>query len=162
MKGAAKALFVPMALSVGFSMIAAYLLSSTLVPVLAVWIVRGHRKEEIATATAHALGVRAVQAATPACCAGWSRRAGSWPSSIWRRRWASCGCSAAGWGWRFFPKVDAGQIAIRFRAPAGTKLDSTEAIGKKILDLVGKEVGRPTSPSPSASSAFTRRTIPST
>src|SRR4051812_48070019 len=42
MVGAAKALFVPMALSVGFAMIASYLLSSTLVPILSVWLLRGH------------------------------------------------------------------------------------------------------------------------
>ena len=50
MVGAAKALFVPMALSVGFSMIASYILSSTLVPVLTVWLVRAHSEKEIATA----------------------------------------------------------------------------------------------------------------
>src|SRR5204863_5571385 len=37
MTGAAKALFTPLALAVGFSMIASYLLSSTLVPVLCAW-----------------------------------------------------------------------------------------------------------------------------
>src|SRR5215217_3508974 len=42
MVGAAKALFVPMALSVGFAMIASYFLSSTLVPILSVWLFRGH------------------------------------------------------------------------------------------------------------------------
>src|SRR5258707_8511420 len=40
MTGAAKALFTPLALAVGFSMLASYLLSSTLVPVLAVWFLR--------------------------------------------------------------------------------------------------------------------------
>src|SRR5207248_5119245 len=40
MTGAAKALFVPLALAVGFSMVASYLLSSSLVPVLTVWILR--------------------------------------------------------------------------------------------------------------------------
>jgi len=40
MKGAAHNLFVPMALAVGFSMMASYLLSSTLVPVLAIWLLR--------------------------------------------------------------------------------------------------------------------------
>ena len=42
MTGAAKALFAPMALAVGFAMIASFLLSSTLVPSLAVWFLRGH------------------------------------------------------------------------------------------------------------------------
>jgi multidrug efflux pump subunit AcrB len=40
MQGAAHNLFVPLALSVGFAMVASYLLSSTLVPVLAIWVLR--------------------------------------------------------------------------------------------------------------------------
>src|SRR2546422_1866322 len=42
--GAAKAMFLPLSLSVGFSMVASYLLSSTLVPILSVWVLRGHEK----------------------------------------------------------------------------------------------------------------------
>ena len=38
MEGAARALFVPLSLAVGFAMIASYLLSSTFVPVLSVWL----------------------------------------------------------------------------------------------------------------------------
>src|SRR5258705_7748029 len=41
MTGAAHNLFVPLALAVGFSMVGSYLLSSTFVPVLAVWTLRG-------------------------------------------------------------------------------------------------------------------------
>src|SRR5213083_2684937 len=44
MVGAAKAMFVPLSLAVGFSMIASYLLSSTLVPILSVWVLRGHEQ----------------------------------------------------------------------------------------------------------------------
>jgi multidrug efflux pump subunit AcrB len=40
MVGAARALFTPLALAVGFSMIASFLLSSTLVPILAVWFLK--------------------------------------------------------------------------------------------------------------------------
>src|ERR1700748_2843271 len=40
MTGAAHNLFVPLALAVGFSMVASYLLSSTFVPVLSVWMLR--------------------------------------------------------------------------------------------------------------------------
>src|SRR5262249_43651521 len=46
MTGAAKALFVPMALAVGFSMVVSYLLSSTLVPVLAVWVLRADGRRD--------------------------------------------------------------------------------------------------------------------
>ncbi|MFA6546702.1 MAG: efflux RND transporter permease subunit, partial [Limisphaerales bacterium] len=45
MQGAAKALFTPLALAVGFSMVASFVLSSTLVPVLSVWLLRGHESE---------------------------------------------------------------------------------------------------------------------
>src|SRR5439155_23885658 len=44
MQGAARALFVPLALAVGFSMVASFILSSTLVPVLSVWFLRGHAR----------------------------------------------------------------------------------------------------------------------
>ncbi len=40
MEGALRALFVPLALAVGFAMIASYLLSSTFVPVMSVWLLR--------------------------------------------------------------------------------------------------------------------------
>ena len=40
MQGAARNLFIPLALAVGFAMIASYLLSRTLVPVLVVWLLR--------------------------------------------------------------------------------------------------------------------------
>src|SRR6185312_13576131 len=43
MQGAARALFVPLSLSVGFSMFASYLLANTLVPVLSVWAFRSRR-----------------------------------------------------------------------------------------------------------------------
>src|SRR5205823_4000020 len=44
MTGVAKAMFLPLSLAVGFSMVASYLLSSTLVPILSVWFLRGHEK----------------------------------------------------------------------------------------------------------------------
>ena len=40
MQGAARAMFVPLSLAVGFSMAASYVLSSTLVPVASVWLLR--------------------------------------------------------------------------------------------------------------------------
>src|SRR5882724_7363582 len=54
MTGAAKALFVPLSLAVGFSMLASYLLSSTLVPILSIWLLRHASR---ATGGAHAEGV---------------------------------------------------------------------------------------------------------
>jgi multidrug efflux pump subunit AcrB len=41
MEGALRALFLPLALAVGFAMIASYVLSSTFVPVMSVWLLKG-------------------------------------------------------------------------------------------------------------------------
>src|SRR5271156_2713247 len=42
MEGAARSLFVPLAISVGFAMITAFILSVTFVPVLSIWILKTH------------------------------------------------------------------------------------------------------------------------
>src|SRR5437879_5988075 len=42
MEGAARGLFVPLSLAVGFSMVTSYFLSSTFVPVMSVWLLRHH------------------------------------------------------------------------------------------------------------------------
>src|SRR5205814_9734329 len=46
MSGVGRQLFVPLSLAVGFAMIASYLLSSTLVPVLSTWMLRGGHTRE--------------------------------------------------------------------------------------------------------------------
>ena len=48
MKEPVRSLFMPLTLAVGFSMIASYLLSSTLVPVLTVWLMRHHGRSAAA------------------------------------------------------------------------------------------------------------------
>src|SRR5207249_2109174 len=46
MAGIGGQLFVPLSLAVGFAMLASYLLSSTLVPVLSIWVLRAGRHEK--------------------------------------------------------------------------------------------------------------------
>ena len=46
MTGAARNLFVPLAMAVGFSMLGSYLLSSSLVPVLSIWVLRRTEAEQ--------------------------------------------------------------------------------------------------------------------
>src|SRR5207247_4716909 len=50
MEGAARALFVPLALAVGFAMVTSYFLSSTFVPVMSVWLLRHYHPDARATA----------------------------------------------------------------------------------------------------------------
>jgi len=136
MVGAAKALFVPMALSVGFAMIASYLLSSTLVPVLSVWFLRGQAGHVHESSFFGRLQ------------RGYSRVVGAvavarWPVVLVYL--AVCGgiiWSIGGrLGTEIFPKADNGQFAVRLRAPSGTRVDHTEALAKRVLDLIGREAG---------------------
>ncbi len=136
MVGAAKALFVPMALAVGFAMIASYLLSSTLVPVLSVWLLRKHAGD-IHEASYFAK----LQNAYAAVVRGFV--AARWPLALVYL--AVCGGIVWSLGGRLgteiFPKTDNGQFALRIRAPSGTRVDLTEAIAKKVLAIINREAG---------------------
>lgn len=133
MQGAARALFLPMALAVGLSMLASFLLSSTLVPVLILWWGGG-------------------KSAAPSPGRSWLMRGwAAWCRLLLALRWVLVpAVLALGWvGLRFalpslpreiFPEVDAGQLQLRLRAAAGTKLDQTEAKALEVLELLKREV----------------------
>jgi multidrug efflux pump subunit AcrB len=134
MTGAAKALFTPLALAVGFSMLGSYLLSSTLVPILAVWL--------LGSQTPHQ-SVRFARFRD-----GYAR----WLSHALSSAGLIIGtyviaCVALVWilgtrlGTDIFPKANAGEMALRLHAPAGTRIEITETIAKRVLDIVKNEVG---------------------
>jgi multidrug efflux pump subunit AcrB len=139
MTGAAKALFVPLALAVGFSMLASYLLSSTLVPVLSIWFLRHHSTGQTRDPSSTAFG--RFQSAY-----------GALSARVLRLRWVVLLVYLAAAalvivfvgekrGVEIFPVVDFGQIALRIRAPAGTRVENTEQIALKTLELVKREAG---------------------
>jgi multidrug efflux pump subunit AcrB len=139
MTGAAKALFVPLSLAVGFSMLASYLLSSSLVPILSIWLLRHSSR---ASGEAHAAGTFHRFQARYAILATALVRL-RWPLILIYLAVSGLVIVFVGkhLGVEIFPDVDTGQMAIRLRAPAGTKVENTEQIALKILDLVKREVG---------------------
>lgn len=133
MVGAAKALFVPLALAVGFSMIASFLLSSTLVPILSVWLLKKgvvHEEREGFLAKAFAPLVRAAVAARWIVVAVYLAATVLIIVVIGPRL-----------GQEIFPQTDTGQFALRFRAPSGTQVGITEKIATHILDTIAREAG---------------------
>jgi len=133
--GAARAMFVPLSLAVGFAMVGSYFLSSTLVPILAVWLLRG--QEHVARAGAGA--------------AFGSRYRGAVEALV-RARWLVAGVYVAACalaivliggrlGTEIFPRVDTGQLQVRLRAPTGTRVDGTEQLALQALDLIAQQVG---------------------
>jgi multidrug efflux pump subunit AcrB len=140
MSGAAKAMFLPLSLAVGFAMVTSYLLSSALVPILSVWVLRRHE----AAATGHNVAENRF--------ARFQQRYAALGQKLVHARWLVMGVYLAAaalvivllgsrLGTEIFPAVDAGQIQLRFRAPTGTQLNGTEAIALQTLDLIKQEVG---------------------
>jgi multidrug efflux pump subunit AcrB len=139
MTGAARAMFLPLSLAVGFAMVFSYLLSSTFVPILSVWLLRGREH-----GAAGAGGERAF--------ARFQSAYGRLVEQAVRVRWLAAAVYAAGvvlviallargLGTEIFPRVDTGQIQVRLRAPTGTRVDDTEQIALRALDVIKNEVG---------------------
>jgi multidrug efflux pump subunit AcrB len=133
-----RSLFVPLALAVGFAMVASYLLSSTLVPVLSVWLLKHHDPHEHQQAQG---GFDRFQEIF-----GWVVGL-----SI-RYRWivvltylVVCGLILGFLGTRLgtelFPQVDSGQFVLRFRMPPGTNYELTREAWVHCLQTIEKEVG---------------------
>ena len=155
MQGAAQALFVPLSLAVGFAMVASYLLSSTFVPVLSVWLLR-HHHHRLPTGAAAAIAVRPARATpTARAVGGVVRLALAGRAGLPRRPRSRSSCwSGETLGLEIFPKVDAGQFQLRMRAPDGTRTRRPRSWRSRRSRRSRQEVGpRRTSRSRSATSA---------
>jgi multidrug efflux pump subunit AcrB len=134
MAGVGRQLFVPLSLAVGFAMISSYVLSSTLVPVLATWLLRaGHNiepafHERLRTAYRDRL------------------------ESVLGLRWVVIGIYVIATvafisivlpriGTEVFPAVETKQLQLRLRAPTGTRLERTELVEMKAMDVIKNLVG---------------------
>ena len=145
--GVARYLFVPLAEAVVFAMLASYILSRTLVPTLAMFILRVKRH----LPSSHNALVLFQQAFER----GFERFRGAYQRTLeqlvaHRRIFiplflAPCLCAflLAPWlGQDFFPTTDSGQFILHVRAPSGRRIEETA----RLCDLV---------------EAFIRRQIPS-
>jgi multidrug efflux pump subunit AcrB len=138
MQGAARALFVPLSLAVGFAMITSYLLSSTFVPVLSVWLLRGTEQQKAAASQKRAgllaqtfsRLVEGVMAMRWAVVPGYFALAAVLFAGIYFLV-----------GVEIFPKTDLGQFQLRLRAPPGTRIEETEEIVKEALKVCQDEIG---------------------
>ena len=140
MTGVSRSLFIPLSLAVGFAMVASFLLSSSLVPVLSVWLLRGHHH---ATAGA-GQGADWVDRLRTRLGALLTRVAPARVAVVAVYLLVTVGVVAAIGpllGREIFPPSGTKQFQLRFRAPAGTKFEVTETLGREVLDEITKSAG---------------------
>ncbi len=144
MEGAARSLFVPLAISVGFAMITAFILSITFVPVLSIWILK-RTPTATRSRTRHTAGPILLRPLPAQLRSRWC--AGCWP-----RRWlvlggylaaatlvlGVCGLQV---GQEISPQVDPGQFQMRLKAPVGTRLEVTEDLTRQALEEIKNILG---------------------
>lgn len=148
MTGVAKAMFVPLTLAVGFAMIGSFLLSKTLVPVLAVWLLKAEKEKERSPRKK-----RGVFGRWNFSFDRFRERYGTVLGHLMRhRKWSVAGylLIAIGGsvfllmnvGREIFPIVNQGQLKMRVRGPTGTSLDAMEKITQGVLGLINTTVGK--------------------
>jgi multidrug efflux pump subunit AcrB len=137
MTGVSRSLFVPLSLAVGCSMIASFALSSSLVPVLAVWL---------SNAGAHAQDQTAhwVERLRARFLVVLDRlRPMRWPLVLGYASVTIAAVAVIGprLGREIFPESGTRQFQLRFRAQTGTKFESTERLAGDVLDEINKAAG---------------------
>ncbi|MEL7586460.1 MAG: efflux RND transporter permease subunit [Prolixibacteraceae bacterium] len=135
MSGVPRGMFMPMAMAVGFAMIASFLLSMTFVPVMAVWMMRQEALKEnkkfnrFKTKYLTLLGK-------------FSSRATLALSSFFLIVALLLTVSVFITGVDIFPKTDAGQVQVRLRLKSGTRLERTEEATQQLLKIAGDIAGK--------------------
>ncbi|MGZ3440695.1 MAG: efflux RND transporter permease subunit, partial [Polyangia bacterium] len=145
--GPAKFLFVPLALAVVLAMLASYLLSRTLVPTLArMLMVSEHHGEPGADASAWTRFAWRFNGARDRGFERFQSFYGGVLEHLLHHRLFTVltalvvGLVSVGLvfvvGTDFFPSVDAGIMKLHFRAPAGTRIESTEKLVLAVEDRI--------------------------
>ncbi len=130
MTGVGRQLFVPLSLAVGFAMIASYLLSSTLVPVFAAWIMK---KPGEGNDWARRMYVRYLGGLLKV---RWPLAIGYVAASI-----VLVYLLAPRLGTEIFPDTNARLLRLRLRAPVGTRVEETERLVLRALNVIQRDAG---------------------
>jgi multidrug efflux pump subunit AcrB len=149
--GVARHLFIPLAEAVSFAMLASYLLSRTLVPTMARYLLRGHEHDAQnleAEAQRHFLARLQVRFEH-----AFERLRGKYKrglrTCLRHRAWLAVGVlggAAASFllipwiGQDFFPRVDSGQFTMHLRAPTGTRIEETARLCDHVESSIRQEI----------------------
>jgi multidrug efflux pump subunit AcrB len=169
--GAAGSLFKPLAMAVVYAMIASYVLSRTFVPVMVSFLLKGevslhqhgHESSEHAPQGGDIVWrIHRVFNRFFDRFLDWYRHRLQWALhhraavlGLYALLFVGSGCLLPFIGQDFFPSIDAGSFRLHVRAPAGTRIETTEhlfnqvehvirqTVPAKQLDLVLDDIGLP-------------------
>ncbi|SOD78434.1 efflux RND transporter permease subunit [Spirosoma fluviale] len=159
MSGVPRSMFLPLSLSVGFAMIASFLLSQTFVPVLANWLLKSHPPHEAPTLALDARERHTMldEGAHPVANAKgfekFKQRYASLLEKVLNQRGLVVGGYLAGTiaiivvcfmviGTDILPHGNSHQFQMRLRIPDGTRVERTEMATLKVLDIIKEAVGK--------------------
>ena len=148
--GVARYLFVPLAEAVSFAMLASYLLSRTLVPTMAKYLLVAQTEEaRLAAAKAGNWFVR-MQSKFEHAFEGIRGRYHRLLDRCIRHRGVFAICFLAACvlsfallpfvGQDFFPSVDSGEFKLHMRAPTGTRIEETAALCDRVDAVIRKQI----------------------
>jgi multidrug efflux pump subunit AcrB len=146
LSGVARFLFVPLAEAVVFAMLASYVLSRTLVPTLAMYLLRPHAHGSAPTRNPFALFQRGFERAferTRAAYRGLLTRLLSRQSAFVSVFFAACLLAwlLVPWlGENFFPVSDNGQFILHLRAKTGMRIEETARLADLVEAAIRREI----------------------
>jgi RND family efflux transporter MFP subunit len=135
MQGSTQALFIPLSLAVGFAMIASYVLSNTFLPVIAAWILKPQHGQKPPDFLEKAKGTY-----------------GTMLENLMHFRipiiaiygivsLVFCAILFPVLGREIFPTGNPSSFQLRLKAPTGTRIEKTEVMARKALEIIQQEVG---------------------
>jgi multidrug efflux pump subunit AcrB len=160
MEGAARGLFAPLSIAVGLAMCASYVLSSTFVPVMSIWLLK-HRASHASTPSPLPYPAETSVQAPHIMASRFSRL---WSFDTLRMTYEQSLRQLIPWRWlvvpgylaaciavigsvypqlpqEIFPQVDTAAFRLRLRAPDGTHIGRSEQIAREALELIAETVG---------------------
>ena len=168
MNGVPKAMFLPLSLSIGLTMIVSYLLAQTLVPILSNWMIKAERYQHYQHNEVHAHAGQALDKEEESQINTHLQLEQDHPeqndffervkmrfirilNTLMPRKkliisiYLVCMIGLAGLcfvviGKDMMPKINNGQFQIRLKEPDGTRLERTEDALKQVLKIIDKTV----------------------
>jgi multidrug efflux pump subunit AcrB len=152
LSGVARYLFVPLAEAVSFAMLASYLLSRTIVPTMAKYLLAAQTEESLAEAAKSKNPFVVLQQKFEHGFEKFRERYhGLLEICIHHRilfTFCFLGCCLLSLalipllGQDFFPSVDSGEFKLHLRAPTGTRIEETAALCDRVDDLIRQQIAQ--------------------